>query len=553
VGNRTVYTQTISGQTTTTNYIYDTANRLSSVNGQAYQWDANGNLLSDGTSTYAYDAANRLTSLTQGANTYGFAYNGLGDRVAQTVNSTPTRYTLDLNAGLTQVLADGTNTYLYGVNRIGEQQPGGFAYHLPDALGSVRQLTNASGAVTLAKGYQPYGTVLNSSGSGTSISGFTGEVTDNSGLVFLRARYLSTGTARFLSRDLWEGDADRPMSYNAWLYAYASPTLYTDASGHVPCANPWTSAGSPSIVCFERGADYSGPVGVNGELNFERDRQGIILRAIPRGQSDTAPQWADAERRVFERNALTVGEAFANVLYQAEFERLDCGGLSTGTGTSVAFPMKLSAREAFLKVFGGPMRFVRKAEKSLQYFTEHGYVPGTDDLATRINNYNTALRLALADARNPRPNEITAYTNDNTWGYTVAPREIWIFANVTVQDLTNPKYYKFITHEMGHAFNNRIGGKGANALSPGLYNNRLGLIENTNTEWWQFHVTDATDAESVRRSETFADMFLAWVYRGWVKTGQPGVVRAGQQRQIFMNDNMANWIVYASNLPPWGK
>jgi hypothetical protein len=68
-----------------------------------------------------------------------FGYNGLGDRLQQTVNATPTTYTLDLNVGLPQVLADGTNTYLYGLGRIGEQQPGGFAYHLPDALGSVRQ------------------------------------------------------------------------------------------------------------------------------------------------------------------------------------------------------------------------------------------------------------------------------------------------------------------------------------------------------------------------------------------------------------------------------
>jgi len=32
-----------------------------------------------------------------------------------------TSYTLDLNNGLTQVLSDGTDTYLYGNGRIGEQ------------------------------------------------------------------------------------------------------------------------------------------------------------------------------------------------------------------------------------------------------------------------------------------------------------------------------------------------------------------------------------------------------------------------------------------------
>ena len=36
-----------------------------------------------------------------------------------------TTYTLDLHASLTQVLNDGNNTYVYGLGRIGEEQPRG--------------------------------------------------------------------------------------------------------------------------------------------------------------------------------------------------------------------------------------------------------------------------------------------------------------------------------------------------------------------------------------------------------------------------------------------
>ena len=43
----------------------------------------------------------------------------------QTVNSVTTSYTLDLAAGLTQVLADGTNTYLYGFERIAHDRLAG--------------------------------------------------------------------------------------------------------------------------------------------------------------------------------------------------------------------------------------------------------------------------------------------------------------------------------------------------------------------------------------------------------------------------------------------
>ncbi len=81
-----------------------------------YTFYANGNLLSDGVNTYTYDSANRLISVSDGSTVSSYQYNGLGDRLSQNgVN-----YTLDLNAGLTQVLDDGTNTYTYGLERISQ-------------------------------------------------------------------------------------------------------------------------------------------------------------------------------------------------------------------------------------------------------------------------------------------------------------------------------------------------------------------------------------------------------------------------------------------------
>jgi len=140
---------------------------------------------------------------------------------------------------LTQVLVDSTNTitntYLYGVMRIGELQAGGFVYHLPDALGSVRQLANASGSVTLAKSYEPYGNVLSSAGSGSSVFAFTGEQYDAStNLLYLRARYYSGAQGRFLTADTWPSDYQQPLSLNKWLYVNGNPINATDPSGHAP-------------------------------------------------------------------------------------------------------------------------------------------------------------------------------------------------------------------------------------------------------------------------------------------------------------------------------
>jgi RHS repeat-associated protein len=234
VGNRLTQENAVQGLPATTTYTYDGANRLTSVNGVTYTWDANGNLLSDGVNTYAYDTANRLISFSEPAVSASFAYNGLNDRVQQIVNSQPTNYTLDLNVGLTQVLDDGTNTYLYGVDRIAQVQGANIDYFLGDALGSVRQLTNQTGTVSLARNYDPYGNMIANTGEDTTTYGFTSEQTDTSGLVYLRARYYAPTIGRFLSRDSWEGDYYKPLSYNLWLYGYGNPVNLIDSSGESP-------------------------------------------------------------------------------------------------------------------------------------------------------------------------------------------------------------------------------------------------------------------------------------------------------------------------------
>jgi hypothetical protein len=59
---------------------YDTStNRLSTVGGAAVNYDAAGNLLSDGSCTYTWDAENRITSVS-GCASFTMTYNALGQR-----------------------------------------------------------------------------------------------------------------------------------------------------------------------------------------------------------------------------------------------------------------------------------------------------------------------------------------------------------------------------------------------------------------------------------------------------------------------------------------
>jgi RHS repeat-associated protein len=241
VGNRLIQDANPSGQPASTSYTYDSANRLTSVGGVTYTWDANGNLKNDGTNAYTYDSANRLTAVNGGQNAISYKYDGLGNRLQQTANGTTITYMNDLNVGLTQVLSDGTNTYLYGNDRIAQSpitnSQSTIQYFLGDALGSVRQMVDESGAVVYTASYDPYGEVLSTAGEAQTSYGYSGEETDSYiKLIDLRSRMYSPETGRFLTQDTWQGDYERPQSLNEWDYTSNNPINNIDPTGH--CIGP---------------------------------------------------------------------------------------------------------------------------------------------------------------------------------------------------------------------------------------------------------------------------------------------------------------------------
>ncbi|MDB5903575.1 MAG: repeat-associated core domain protein [Betaproteobacteria bacterium] len=85
---------------------YDPANRLATLTlagtGETFTltYDDNGNLAqkqgaASGTTMYTWDSRNRLTQITSPTTTATFQYDGLGRRVARTVNGSTTQYVYD--------------------------------------------------------------------------------------------------------------------------------------------------------------------------------------------------------------------------------------------------------------------------------------------------------------------------------------------------------------------------------------------------------------------------------------------------------------------------
>jgi len=64
---------------------------------------------------------------------------------------------------------------------------------------------------------------------------------DSTQLTYLRSRYYSSGTGRFLTRDTWGGNIGQPLTHNRWNYENSNPINYIDPSGYSPnCANKGT-------------------------------------------------------------------------------------------------------------------------------------------------------------------------------------------------------------------------------------------------------------------------------------------------------------------------
>jgi RHS repeat-associated protein len=211
---------------------------------------------------YTYDRANRLIDLApvQGNTSFAYRYNGLGLRTQQQILGTgdplTTDYMVDLASPLPGVLREtkaGSPTwYLHGMNGVlGAKHDGVRAYFGYDSLGSVRQIYDGieegltgqgvcdlpgGGHVRCLNGafdYDPYGVVTRREGplASTFSLGYAGEMTDASGLVYLRSRYMNPATGSFLTQSMSDGALGRVNAHNSYAYVEGNPANFVSPSG----------------------------------------------------------------------------------------------------------------------------------------------------------------------------------------------------------------------------------------------------------------------------------------------------------------------------------
>jgi RHS repeat-associated protein len=259
--NRTALTDTLDGTTTTTNYCYDNADRLTAATGAGattFGYDGHGNTATIGSVTYAYDGGNRhvgsyagnvaityvrdatdrLVSRTvSGAapsdnGTWRYAYSGDGDStdLVLDANVTLVERQLPLPGGvlLTKTYPSGTTNWSYpnihGDIIVTADNTGTLnsVVYLYDPYG--RTIDLASGALwdprmpQTSQGGFDYGWLGQHQRPGEHVSGYL--------TIEMGARPYLPSLGRFLAVDPVEGG-----SANDYDYVYADPVNKTDLDG----------------------------------------------------------------------------------------------------------------------------------------------------------------------------------------------------------------------------------------------------------------------------------------------------------------------------------
>lgn len=104
-----------------------------------------------------------------------------------------------------------------------------------DTLGSPIAATNSSGELVWRESYKPFGERLErSSQAGARKPWYTGHVQDqDTGLVYMGARYYDPQVGRFMSTDPVGFLDDKPMQFNRYAYANNNPYTYVDPDGEI--------------------------------------------------------------------------------------------------------------------------------------------------------------------------------------------------------------------------------------------------------------------------------------------------------------------------------
>ncbi len=233
-------------------WTYDNLNRMTASPGATYTNDIVGNRLTKGSTTYTWDDLSRMTANVTSGTSSNFVYRSNGLRVQKeshtgSTNSNLVRYRYDGQMGIEDVELNSTNggvSYSVsaitrfalgarGIDAISRTTLSGsmVSYPLYDTHGnSVGSLSKsgASWSISDEKTYDVWGGIRSGGSSdnkGRYCASLGHKQDDESGLVYMRARYYDSTSGRFLSQD------SKRKSGNWFYYCTNNPVCKVDSDG----------------------------------------------------------------------------------------------------------------------------------------------------------------------------------------------------------------------------------------------------------------------------------------------------------------------------------
>lgn len=230
-----ILTEIRNNQTIT--HSYNTKGQLTQTSGPAgstnYTYDTKGQTLTAGSTSFTYTRGGRTATATTAAGTTTYKYDGDGRRLSAALGSTKNTFEwdpfyrlaneLDVNGALVRHYTQGDQPLT------AHDATGAAAYFHTDRLGSVRAVTDSSGAVTSAGAWEPYGRPRATGPNNPNAPplGWMAQYQDPTGLTHLRARQYDPITGIFRSTD----PAAATIFSATYTYGSANPLRFRDITG----------------------------------------------------------------------------------------------------------------------------------------------------------------------------------------------------------------------------------------------------------------------------------------------------------------------------------
>jgi RHS repeat-associated protein len=174
---------------------------------------------------------------------------GLGRRIEKNVNDDLTRYVYEQEEIVLE--SDGQDRlrarYTHGLgvdeplivaqdgNGNGSLEKNAQLFYQADVLGSITELTNASGQVVQSYVYEAFGGLVQQVGTVPNPYAYTGwEMDPESGLHYYRTRYYDPAIGRFLQEDPVQNELTQPSTLNLYAYVRNNPINRQEPFGLQP-------------------------------------------------------------------------------------------------------------------------------------------------------------------------------------------------------------------------------------------------------------------------------------------------------------------------------